>query len=101
LAKEYYDEFPKELLEDNLTQLKATNKSIETTIHRYRENAPKKEEAYQYAYNLENSSYELRFQRIVDSKSESEDFKRLKKLNNDDKDHAERIKKLLQQRKTR
>ncbi|MBN1872323.1 MAG: hypothetical protein JW800_07100 [Candidatus Omnitrophica bacterium] len=96
LAGEYYDKFPQELIYSNAENLKKVNRDIEEKIKKYAEKPPSRREAYEYAYNLENSAYEFHFQNVVSKKSESREIKRLKELNKDDRDHAERIKKLLE-----
>ena len=73
------------------------NKEIETTIEKYREMSPSKEEAYQFVYDCEGKAFELHYQEVVTGSEESEATKRFKKLNADDKDHALRIKELMEQ----
>ena len=95
LAKDFFDKFPKKIIYENLDILKSVNKGIKDTIEKYKKELPAKNKAYEYAFALENSAYELHYQKLLTDKSDSEAIKTFQKLNGDDKDHAERIQKLL------
>ncbi len=95
LAKDFSEKFPKEIIYDNLENLKSVNQEIEETIEKYKQNIPSKKEAYEYAFNLENSAYELHYQKLVTSDSSDISIRTFQKLNGDDKDHADRIRKLI------
>lgn len=95
LAKDFFDKFPKDIIYNNLDELKKVNNNTKDTIEKYRKTLPSKEEAYKYAFQLENTAYELHYQKLVTDKADSEEMKIFQKLNKYDKDHAERIKRLL------
>jgi rubrerythrin len=95
LAKDFFDKFPKEIIYNNLNELKGVNKDIKDTIDKYKKELPARGEAYEYAFGVENSAYELHYHKLLTDKSNSEEIKTFQKLNAADKDHAERINKLL------
>lgn len=97
LAKELADKFPPEILQGTLDTLLEMNGKIRDTIEEYRQNRPSRKEAYSYAVELEQSAYEVHYQRMMDSDAESEAMKRFQSLNVYDKDHAKRILLLLEQ----
>ena len=84
-----------DLISDNLDELKVVNKNIINTIENFKKTLPSRKDAYKYAIELENSAYELHYQELMTTKSDSKVIEALKRLNADDKDHAERIGKLL------
>jgi len=92
---DFSDKFPKDMVSGNLGELKQANKDIKDTIEKYRKNPPPREEAYKYAISLENSANELHYQELATDDSASQAVKTFQRLNADDKDHAERITKLL------
>jgi len=94
-AKNIFNNLPEQLIYDSLAVLKNVNQNIRNTIEKYKKAPPARKEAYLYAYNLENSAYELHYQKMVTEKTDKSDLKTFQKLNADDKDHAERIKNLL------
>lgn len=95
LAKDFIDKFPKEMAYKNIKELKEVNEKIESVIGDYKRRAPSKEEAYKYAYELEGTAQELHYQKLLKDEPVSEELKIFRKLNEADRDHAERIKKLL------
>ena len=98
VAEAFEDIMPEALVhEQHLDEMRKTNKEIETTIEKYRKEQPSKEEAYQFAYDCEEQAFELHYQEVVTGSEASEATKRFNKLNADDKDHALRIKELMDQ----
>ena len=95
VVEDFSDKFPEGIIYTNLDELKNTNKYILDAIEKYRKKSPTKQKAYKQAIELEESAYELHYQKLASIKLDSEVLKRFQKLNADDKDHAERIKKLL------
>ncbi len=90
--------FPREVLLDKLDVLHQTNRDILNTIRKFKEAIPEWEPAYRYALLLENSAAELHFQDIMTEDSPSKVLKIFQALSGDDKDHALRIRKLIQSR---
>ena len=95
LAKDFFDKFPKDIIYGNIGELKEVNRRIKGALERYKEKSPSKKDAYAFAINIETSAYELHYQQLSVKKSDSEEVKRCQKLNQDDKNHAARIKKLF------
>ncbi len=98
--KEIYlgkENFPDQMIYDKIDEMKDVNRNIEDIIKKYKTNSPPIKEAYEFAYNIENSSYELHYQNQLEKKSTSlmEMFKR---LNSFDKNHAERIDMLIKEK---
>lgn len=95
LADDFFDQFPKELIYNNLNELQAVNKTIRETIERYKQQPPSRKEAYTYAIQLEESAYELHYQKLLTEKTSTKARQTFQKLNEDDKNHAQRIRKVL------
>jgi hypothetical protein len=88
--------FPYELLYPNLEQLLQENTCIKELIKRHETHSPSRKEAFDTAYSIENSAYELHFQHTMERKENrdetySELFSIFKQLNQADRDHASRI----------
>ena len=81
---------------DNLDKLKQVNNLLRSLIAKYQETPPEKTEAYRNAANLESSSFESFYQKKMTSVPQTEDINVLQKLNEDRRDHAKRIKELLE-----
>jgi len=81
---------------DNLDKLKQVNEIIENLIDKYHKDPPEKSEAYNNAAKLESSSFESFYQLKMTDTPQSDDMKVFQKLNEDSKDHAKRIKELLE-----
>ena len=96
-GKDFFQAFPEEIIYQNIEEMKKANKKIEKTLMQYREEIPSKKDAYQFAIDLENSAYELHYQQLLDNDPETKEMKVLQKLNEDDKDHAGRIRGFLAQ----
>lgn len=87
---------PPEVFSQNLKDLIAINSNIGSKIEKYKAEKPEKKIAYEFARALENSAFELHYQRLVEGISDSVIIYKLQFLNGADKDHAERIGKLIQ-----
>lgn len=93
-AKDYFEpetNFPHDLLANNLQDLKDTNGKLESLIKYCESNSPSREEAFNMALNLENSSAELHYQDFMNKEESSKIDHIFKLLNEADKDHAMRI----------
>jgi len=85
------DIFPRKLLHDNLQELKDVNSKLRSLIKNVESVPPSRDEAFNVALKLENSAGELHFQRFMDENSSSVADEIFKRLNQDDKEHAIRI----------
>lgn len=85
------DLFPAELLTASLSSLrKATDKLI-SLRQQYQAIPPSREEAFNMALMTERSAGEIHFQQIMTKSPASRMVKLFQTLNEDDKNHAERI----------
>lgn len=83
--------FPDNLLANDLQALLATNEKIEAIITSCATTPPKRSEAFQIAYDLEMAAGESHFQHFLESPTNSYAAGLFKQLNQQDRDHAERI----------
>ncbi|BDU49720.1 hypothetical protein [Haliovirga abyssi] len=89
--------FPEELLEIEKDTLEEVVGVLGKKIEEYKKKAPSKKEAYEYALKMEDSAFEKHYQYVmVVEKSDSKILDIFKRLNAADKDHYERIKKLIE-----
>ena len=88
-------EFPRELLSDSLQVLVEANNKIRSLLKQCTDKMPSRAEAFNIAISLEESAGEIHYQRTMDNESSSEYIKMWQKLNEDDKDHALRIRKYM------
>ena len=72
------------------------NEIVESLIDKYHKDPPEKSEAYNNASKLESNSFESFYQLKMTDTPQSNDMNVFQKLNEDSKDHAERIKELLE-----
>lgn len=85
-----------EMFYENISVLKEITEYCIETIRRFRENVPDRREAYEFALKLEDSAQEVHFQQMMNTMDDGTHIiDILKKLNEDDVNHSERIKKLL------
>jgi len=98
-AETFEDILPEEVVYRHLDEMKIENEELERTIEKYKSETPSREEAYQFAYDSEKKAFELHYQETVTSAAGSEKMEKFKKLNEDDKDHAIRIKQLIDRTK--
>ncbi len=89
--------FPDNLLSTDLQSLIDTNKKIAELISRYSETLPSKAEALQVALDLELAAGESHFQQFLDSPTNSFSANIFKQLNQEDCDHAERIRSYMKE----
>jgi ferritin len=93
-ANDYFElvnKFPHDLLADNLQKVQETNRKLEELIKKFSSVLPLRQEAFHLALDLENSATELHFQNYINKKESSTLDNIFKRLNKDDKDHAQRI----------
>jgi ferritin len=99
-GKELYlprNKFPPALVHGLLQDLINTNKELNSLIEEYEHNPPSREEAFNIALSIENSAYELHFQKFMDKKPSSRMEEIFQQLNQDDKNHAEKISMYMKQ----
>lgn len=82
---------PKELLTKKMEKLKIANHEIESLHSRFSLTPPSIEEAFDAAIRIEESSGEIHFQNFMKKKSRSSLEEVFHHLNNNDIDHADRI----------
>lgn len=75
--------------------LKKLNIELREKIELFRSVKTDKKTAYEYAYVLESSAFELHFQNMTEDFEKSEMLRKVSILAGDDKDHADRIEKLI------
>jgi ferritin len=82
--------FPEGMLPP-MKDLHETNIEIESLLEKYAAEPPSRETAFNTALNIEMSAGEMHFQRTMTKDADSKILKLFQKLNEDDKDHAKRI----------
>ena len=93
-GKELYlprNKFPRDLVHILLQDLIDKNKELNSLIEEYENNPPSREEAFNIALRIENSAYELHYQRFMDKEPSSRMEEIFQQLNQDDKNHVEKI----------
>jgi hypothetical protein len=87
----FLDQFPPKLLAPSLQKLNNTNDKLISLLKEYKEKPPSRETAFNIALNIEQSTGELHFQLAMEKSLTSSIMKIFQELNNDYKDHANRI----------
>ncbi len=87
----FLDQFPPKLLAPSLQKLCNTNKKLISLLKEYKEKPPSRETAFNIALNIEQSTGELHFQLAMEKSFTSSIMKIFQELNNEYKDHANRI----------
>jgi len=87
---------PNELLYQNINDIRAINDDLRSRIEACKLNPPDKKEAYDFTCRFEESAVELHYQKIMSTATDSKIAMIFKKLGNADKDHAERIRSLME-----
>jgi len=85
-----FKRFPSGLIPDNLKVLQESNWKVLEAIDKFVKN-PDRELAFKLASDLENSAGEIHFQRFMETNTTDDLGDIFQKLNQADKDHAERI----------
>jgi hypothetical protein len=88
--------FPENLLATDLQSLIDTNAKIAKLISRYKETPPSRSDALHTALDLEMAAGESHFQHFLDSPTNSPAANIFKQLNQEDCDHAARIRQYMQ-----
>lgn len=90
------NKFPYNLLHHSLQNLKDTNSELRSVIKNFENSPPSREEAFNIALKIENSAGEPHFKKFMDRETNSTIDEIFKKLKNDDKDHAMRIRSYME-----
>ena len=89
------DEFPSEILSSSLENLIEANNRLISLLKEYKDNPPSREKAFNVALSIEESAGEIHYQYATKMTSDLEYIKTFQRLNKDDKDHSERIRKYM------
>lgn len=89
--------FPDNLLSKDLQSIVDSNRRISELVAEYSENPPSRAAAFQTALDIELAAGEAHFQEFLDSPSNSFSSNIFKQLNQEDRDHAERIREYMKQ----
>ncbi len=87
------EKFPEELLSTNVKAIKDANAKILEYLSKFRKKCCSIEEAFNIAYDLENSVTEIHFQKAMEDLNPDSILKVFQELNKSDKDHSIRIQK--------
>jgi hypothetical protein len=87
----FLDQFPPKLLAPSLQKLCNINNKLASLLKEYEENPPSRETAFNIALWIEQSTGELHFQLAMEKSFTSSIMKIFQELNNEYKDHANRI----------
>ena len=87
----FLDQFPPKLLAPSLQKLCNINNKLASLLKEYKENPPSRETAFNIALKIEQSTGELHFQLAMEKSFTSSIMKIFQELNNEYKDHANRI----------
>ena len=93
-GKEHFEpvhQFPHDILDSNLNELKEANSKIEDIFKECKNNPPSRLEAFNIALEIENGAGEVHFQEFMSKDKSSYLNEIFKELNKDDKEHASRI----------
>ncbi|MBN1675875.1 MAG: hypothetical protein JXR37_32830 [Kiritimatiellae bacterium] len=83
--------FPTNLLDTDLGRLRAANRQVEFALARFNGRPPSKHEAYAFAVRMEESSGEMYYREAMIKDSNDEILDLVQQVNNNDKNHAVRI----------
>ena len=83
--------FPDEMFSVSLEQLIKSNAELTALIKKFGSIAPSREDAFNIAFEVEQSAGELHFQEFIDKKDKSKVEEIFEQLNREDKDHAKKI----------
>ena len=87
---------PKEMF-PSMEELQEANKGLELLLEKYAADPPSRETAFNVALKMEMSAGEIHFQRTMTKSADSKVLAMFQKLNQDDKDHANRIRAYMKQ----
>jgi len=85
----------KQYLLPNFNELREKNIAIMQVIKRAKEKCPTRQIAFNLAYKIELTASELHYQKIITKNSDNKLLNSMQELCGADKDHAKRIKKMM------
>ena len=91
------DKFPAEIIMKSHNKIKKTLSFIIEKIEHLKDNPISRKEAFELSVHIENTSGELHYQEFMTSIKDNEVNSIFKRLNGDDKDHAQRIEKYMKE----
>jgi hypothetical protein len=83
--------FPQNILPETINEITAVNKKLRNFIENYQQSKPTRNQTFNIAYHLENSAGEIHYQKFMEKDPETKIEHVFMQLNQDDKDHAQRI----------
>ena len=89
--------FPDEIF-PSMDDLQETNRKLVSLLEKYINHPPSREIAFNIALKIEMSAAELHFQNTMTKTTDSDVLKLFQKLNQDDKDHARRIRAYMKEK---
>lgn len=89
--------FPEGMLPE-MADLQEANAELESLLEQYEASPPSRETAFNIALKTEMSAGEIHFQRTMTKEADSKVLKMFQKLNEDDKDHAKRIRDYMKEK---
>ena len=93
------EKLPNDFLCESVDKLKATNQKISQIINNFRESCPSRKEAFNTAFAFENSAGEIHYNYFMNKITVSPVEEILQELNQNDKDHAQRIRSYMEKNK--
>ena len=82
-----------------MEELQEANKELESLLEKYTADSPSRETAFNVALKMEMSAGEIHFQQVMTKSADSKVLAMFQKLNQDDKDHAKRIRAYMEENK--
>lgn len=89
---------PDDIVGTNLAAMDEANAGVLQITDNWRVSPMGRDEAYRFALRLEESAVELHFQHLLDKKTDEKVIKIFQNLNRNDRDHADRIRLLMESR---
>ena len=80
-----------------MEDMREANKELESLLEKYEADPPSREIAFNVALKTEMSAGELHFQQTMTKSADSKILELFQKLNQDDKDHAKRIRAYMEE----
>lgn len=90
--------FPREILPESVLPLIEQNRELGRIMRDYEISPPSRQEAFKLAIALEESVGEIHYQRAMAESARTSAMKVFQSLNKDDRDHADRIRRYMEER---
>lgn len=88
--------FPDEMFAA-MEEMRAANRELGSLLEKYTDDPPSRETAFNVALKMEMSAGEIHFQQAMTKSADSKVLAMFQKLNQDDKDHAKRIRAYMEE----